>query len=146
MGTHLKSTGSCWDDCAASPCLPSYPRPASFMYRKSKMWKFGRGAHQLRSFHQAEWGFPNSPRAAHNPPERSMCGFKSHSSIQKIKSNNNNEVLLMKVNNVFRGGEVLFHCYVFFAVITCDWEMTLRRGTVWARGLDVFIFQFFTCP
>lgn len=33
-----------------------------------------------------------------------------------------------------------------FAVATRDWEMTLRRGRVWARLLDAFIFQFFTCP
>lgn len=31
------------------------------------------------------------------------------------------------------------------AFILCGWEMTLWRETVWARGLDVFIFQFFTC-
>lgn len=31
------------------------------------------------------------------------------------------------------------------AIILCGWEMTLWRETLRARGLGVFIFQFFTC-
>ena len=31
------------------------------------------------------------------------------------------------------------------AIILFGWEMTLWRETLQARGLDVFIFQFFTC-
>lgn len=31
------------------------------------------------------------------------------------------------------------------AIILCGWEMSLWRETLRARGLDVFIFQFFTC-
>lgn len=42
------------------------------------------------------------------------------------------------------------HCsmlpFFLFAVIMYDWEMTPGRGAAWARGLDLFVFQFFTCP
>lgn len=31
------------------------------------------------------------------------------------------------------------------AIKLCSWEMTLWRETLQARGLDVFIFQCFTC-
>lgn len=30
-------------------------------------------------------------------------------------------------------------------IILCCWEMTPLRGALQARGLDVIIFQFFTC-
>ena len=31
------------------------------------------------------------------------------------------------------------------AIVLCGWEMALWREAPQAKGLDVFIFQFFTC-
>lgn len=142
-------SGSCWGDCGAFPCLLFYPQPASFTYRTGKMFKFGRGAHQLSSLRQAKWGFPNSPRAAHNPPESSVCGFKSHSRSKKSNKRTISKCFQwtwMMFSEVNKCDFIVASSSFCFAVVTRDWEMTLRRGRVWARLLDVFIFQFFTCP